>query len=488
MSAAPGTMPEIVPETWASRWQGPGGYREALTVGAPLMVSMGSMTLMQFTDRVFLGRHSVAEIAASVPAGITSFLFLGFFMGVASCVSVLVAQYAGACRPERVGPALWQGVWFSLAAAAVLAGLAFLGGPLFAWAGHPEQVRALEADYFFILTLGGGFMILSTTLSSYFSGLEKTVPVMLVNLAGAALNIPLDYALIFGKWGAPELGIHGAALATGAGSAFTCRLFIALILRSPEARARHKIAALPRPDREMRARLLRIGLPAGVQFFLDILALTGFSLLVGRLGMVELSATNIAFSINSLTYLPVIGLSIAASILVGRSQGQKRPDIAQRATGNILRLSLAWMWAVGLLFVLLPGPLLDLFETTPGLAQLPGDPAFADIREAGVVLLRYVALYSLIDGVSIVYFGALKGAGDTRFVMLTMLAASVGVLILPVWLLVETGTGGLHGPWLCLTAYIAALALSFALRFRSGTWRRIQVIEDTPRAKDRACP
>lgn len=121
--------------TWADRWHGPGGYREALVIGTPLMVSMGSYTLMQFTDRVFLGRHSVAEIAASVPAGITSFLFQGFFMGVASCVSVLVAQYAGACRPERVGPALWTGVWFSLAASAILAGLAFLGGPLFTWAG-----------------------------------------------------------------------------------------------------------------------------------------------------------------------------------------------------------------------------------------------------------------------------------------------------------------------------------------------------------------
>ncbi|MBA4357676.1 MAG: MATE family efflux transporter [Desulfovibrio sp.] len=473
---------------WPSHWHGPGGYREALQIGAPLMVSMGSSTLMQFTDRVFLGRHSVAEIAAAVPAGIASFLFLGFFMGVASCVGVLVAQYVGACRPERVGPALWQGVWFSLASAVLLAGLAFLGGPLFAWAGHPAAVRGLETDYFFILTLGSGFAVLATALSGYFSGLGRTVPVMLVNLAGAAANIPLDYALIFGRWGAPELGIRGAAMATVAGSAITCLLFLALILCSPEARKRHKIATLPRPEPEMLRRLLRIGLPAGVQFFLDILALTGFSLLVGRLGMVELSATNIAFSINSLTYLPVIGLSIAASILVGRSQGQGRPDIAQRATGNILRLSLGWMWAMGLIFVLLPGPLLDLFETTPGVAPLPGDPAFAEIRSAGVVLLRYVALYSLIDGISIVYFGALKGAGDTRFVMLTMLAASLGVLILPTWALVATGIGGLHGPWLCLTAYIAVLALTFALRYRGGTWRHIKVIEDVPRAENGACP
>jgi MATE family multidrug resistance protein len=335
-------------------------------------------------------------------------------------------------------------------------------------------------DYYRILTLGSGFMVLSTVLSAYFSGLGRTVPVMLVNLAGAALNVPLDYALIFGTWGAPEMGIRGAALATVAGSAFSCLLFVWLLLRSPSTAKRHNFATL-RLEPEMLWRLLRIGTPAGVQFFLDILAITGFSLLVGRLGMVELSATNIALSINSLTYLPVIGMSIAVSILVGRSQGQRRPDIAQRATRSVLRLSLGWMWVVSLAFVLLPGPLLDLFETTPGVASLPGDPPFSATRDMGVLLLRYVALYSLIDGISIVYFGALKGAGDTRFVMWTMFVASIGVLILPAWYLVQAGIGGIHAPWLCLTAYIVVLASAFSLRFRTGKWRLVKVIEDSPK-------
>lgn len=461
------------------RWGGPGGYGEALEVGAPLMVSMGSFTLMQFTDRVFLGRHSVAEIAASVPAGLASFLFISFFMGLASCVSVLVAQYHGACRPARIGPALWQGVWFSLASGLLLAGLAFLGGPLFDWAGHPQEVRDMEADYFRILTLGGGFTVLATALSAYFSGLGRTVPVMLANLAGAALNVPLDYALIFGAFGAPELGIRGAGIATVAGGAFSCLIFALMLALSPEARTRHNLAQL-RPEGDMLWRLARIGTPSGVQFFLDILAITGFSLLIGRMGMVELSATNIAFSINSLTYLPIVGMSIAASILVGRSQGQGRPDLARRATGSILRLSQAWMWLVGMIFVLAPGPLLDLYRTTPGTELMTDGPAFADIRAMGVVLLRYVAVYSLIDGISIVLFGTLKGAGDTRYVMITILIASLCVLIGPTWLLVDRGFGGIHGPWLCLTAYIATLAASFALRYKSGKWAHIQVIEAAP--------
>jgi len=470
----------------SSRWEGPGGYREALSIGAPLVVSMGSTTIMQFTDRVFLGWYSVSAIAAAVPAGLASFLFLSFFMGAGSCVSVLVAQYSGACRPERVGPALWQGLWFSAFASVVLICLAFLGQPLFALAGHPAQVQRLEVEYFFLLTLGGGFVILSTVLSSYFSGLGQTVPVMLVSLAGAAVNIPLDYALIFGFWGAPEMGIRGAAIATVLGSVFSCVLYVWLIVRSPLARARHNLVPA-RPDWDMLRRLMRVGLPAGAQFFLDMLALTGFLLLVGRLGMVELSATNIAFSINGLTYLPVIGMSIAASILVGRSQGQGRPDIAERATGSVLRLALGWMWGVSLVFVLLPGPLFDLFAPGLDVLRVPGDPSFADIRETGVVLLRYVALYSLIDGVSVIYFGALKGAGDTRFVMLTMLVASIGVLIVPTWTVVQLGVGGVHGPWLCLTAYIVLLAAAFALRFKSGKWRRINVIENARKSDEPLC-
>jgi len=322
--------------TLRERWEGPCGCREVLVVGAPMMVSMGSTTLMQFTDRMFLGQHNVNELAAAVPGGIASFLAVAFFMGLVSCVGVLAAQYHGACRPERVGAALWQGVWVSLASGIVLAALAGLGGPLFELAGHPLSVRGMEVDYFRILTLGGGFFVLSTALSGYFSGLGRTVVVMVVNLAGAAVNIPLDYAFIFGRFGAPELGIKGAAIATVLGSVVSCLLFV-LLLCAPEAEARHRVRSAWRLEPDMLLRLLRIGLPAGVQFFLDIMAITGFLLLVGRLGLVALSATNIAFSINGLTYLPVIGLSIAASILVGRSQGQGRPDLARRATGRRTR-------------------------------------------------------------------------------------------------------------------------------------------------------
>jgi putative efflux protein, MATE family len=459
------------------RWGGVCGCREVLTVGAPLMISMGSTTLMQFTDRVFLGRHDVLELAAAVPGGIVSFLAVAFFMGVATCVGVLVAQYHGACRPERVGAALWAGVWFSLFSGLALCGLAWLGVPLFRLAGHPLSVQGMEAEYFRILTLGGGFIVLSTALSGYFSGLGRTVAVMAVNLIGAAANIPLDYALIFGRLGAPELGITGAAIATVAGSAISCLLF-GLLLLAPEAESRHRVRSAWRLDTEMLARLMKIGLPAGVQFFLDIMALSGFSLLVGRMGLVALSATNIAFSINGLTYLPVIGLSIAVSILVGRSQGQGRPDRARRATGNALFLALVWMIAVGLVFLLAPGPLLDLFRSAAGgAAPGAGEPSFAEIRAMGVVLLRYVALYSLADAVSLVFFGALKGAGDTRFVMYAILVASVGVLILPTWYVVDRGMWGIHGPWLALSAYICFLAACFGLRFMGGAWARRRVIE-----------
>lgn len=456
------------------RWEGVCGCREVLTLGAPLMISMGSATLMQFTDRVFLGRHDVLELAAAVPGGIVSFLAVSFFMGVATCVGVLVAQYHGACRPARVGAALWAGVWFSLASGVVLAVLAGLGGPLFALAGHPQSVQGMETEYYRILTLGGVFVVLSTALSGYFSGLGRTVPVMAVNLIGAAANIPLDYALIFGRLGAPEMGITGAAIATVAGGALSCLLFV-LLLFAPEAESRHHVRSAWRLDREMLARLMSIGLPAGAQFFLDILALAGFSLLVGRMGLVALSATNIAFSINGLTYLPVIGLSIAVGILVGRSQGQGRPDRARRATGNALFLALSWMVAVGLVFLLAPGPLLDLFQSAGNGAAEGAD--FADIRAMGVVLLRYVALYSIADAVSLTFFGALKGAGDTRYIMLAILVASVGVLILPTWWVVQRGIGGIHGPWLALSAYICFLAASFWLRFQSGAWVKKQIIE-----------
>ncbi len=448
-----------------------GGFRRVFAIGLPLVASMGTTTIMQFTDRVFLGNYSLDAIAAAVPAGIAALAFLSFFIGTASYVGVFIAQYTGASRPERVGAALWQGIWFCLLSGLVTAGCASLAGPLFALAGHAPTVAAQEETYFRILMLGGVFGILDAALSGFFSGRGLTRVVMLVNLAGAVLNVPLDYALIYGACGFPEMGMAGAALATVAGGAVSTVLFGLLIFTRANEQAFRVRSALA-PDRELFGRLMRYGLPGGVQFFLDIFAFTFFVFLVGRIGRAELAATNIVFSINALAFLPMVGFSMAASIMVGQALGANDPDAAHRDTMRTLRLTLGYMTAVALVFIFLPGPFLALFR--PRDLEASG---YAAIVASGVALLRFVAVYSVFDAVGMILFGALKGAGDSRYLMWAMGGAATVVMIVPTYVAVECFGAGVYTAWVFLTAYIVVLAGLMHLRYRGGKWRAMRVIE-----------
>jgi len=458
----------------------PGGYRDVLRVSLPLVMSMASITLMQFTDRLFLGHYSLEAIAAATPAGILSFLFLSFFMGTGEYVSVFIAQYTGMGRPRRVGDAMWQGIWFALGSGALLAIGALLGPWLFSLAGHPPAVREMEEVYFRILMLGNGMVVLQAVLGCFYSGRGVTRPVMLVNLFGACVNIPLDYAMINGLHVAgltilPEMGIAGAALATVISWAVMLAAFAWLVFRKKNEERFGMRSALGF-DRELFGRLMRYGVPGGVHFFVDIFAVTFFIFMVGRLGTEALAATNVVFALNTIAFLPMIGFSIGVSVLVGQALGADDPDNAHRAAMNTLHMTLAYMALMAAVFLLLPGQLASWFR--------PADmspAAYAPIRGVAVLLLRLVALYSFFDALAMIFYGALKGAGDTRFVMLAMVSLALGLIVVPVYVAIEVLHTGILPPWIMFTVYIVGLAMTLGYRYKNGAWRSMRVVGEWER-------
>jgi MATE family multidrug resistance protein len=447
-----------------------GGYREVLVVGLPLVASMVSGTVMQFTDRMFLAHHSLEALAASLSGSITNFVFMAFFVGVASYVNVFVAQYTGAGQPGNVGAALWQGLWFSLLAGVALALLSLPGGWIFALAGHAPEIQEMEVAYYRILCWGSGLAVLGMCLSTFYSGRGLTRTVAVVNMIGAALNIPLDYALINGAWGFPALGIRGAGIATVTAWGVTALLFAALVFtRGNEAR--FGVRSRWRPDRELFARLMRFGLPGGAQLFLDVFGFTVFILLIGRLGTTELAASNLVFSLDHFAFMPMVGLHIAIETLVGQALGAGDPGRAEEVTRSALHLALAWALSLAAVFLLIPEPLVAAFR--------PADmtPAqYAPVMTMGSLLLVVVAFYTLFDGVALVHFGALKGAGDTGFVMLCQSVCSLLLQVLPVWLLVEVLGWGVYWCWGTLAVSLAVLALAARLRYAGGRWKAMSVI------------
>ncbi|WP_243544653.1 MATE family efflux transporter [Pseudodesulfovibrio tunisiensis] len=459
---------------FVKRWSAPGGYREALAIGLPLVVSMASHMVMTTTDRIFLGNYSMDALAAALPAGVMNFLFVSFFLGVVEYAAVFVAQYTGAGRPERVGASLWQALWFCLPAYLILILFGLNSHILFELVGHASEVRELEEVYYSILCYGGGPYLIGVALACFFSGRGMTKPVMLVNLGGAILNVPLDYCLINGVGPFPELGIRGAGIATVGGFVFSALCFALLVFRKRNEKT-FKVWSGWRFDPELFRRFLRFGLPGGVQFFLDMFAVSFFVFMVGRIGTVELAASNIGMTLDNVAYLPMVGMSIAVSVMVGQAMGKKSPESAAYATTSVLHIAWVYMGGVGVLLLVFPDFFIEIFRTR-GMS----DAEFAPILELGRVLLRYVAGFTLLDAVCIIHAGALKGAGDTRFIMWSIGLSSIFGMVLPLTLLYMAGYHSVHVPWACLYAYVVLLMCVLRYRYVKGPWRRMQVIEDEP--------
>ena len=213
-----------------NRWTEEGGYKQLLGVAVPLILSTAAWSVQHFVDRMFLSWYSSEAIAAATPAGVLNFSIMSLFIGTASYVSTFVAQYYGAKRYHRIGPILWQGVYISILGEFFLISLIPLAAPLFDLIGHDQLVRSNEVIYFKILCLGGGPIIASSAMAGFFAGRGNTWPIMWVNLTATLVNIVMDYVLIFGNWGSPEMGIKGAGIATALSQVFAFFAYAVLIL------------------------------------------------------------------------------------------------------------------------------------------------------------------------------------------------------------------------------------------------------------------
>jgi len=457
------------------RWSRPYGYREVLGISLPLVASMGAFTVMQFTDRIFLAHYSVNAIAAALPAGIASFTFISFFMGVGNYTNAFVAQYSGAEAYHRIGAVLWQGIWFSIFSGLLLALLYAVSGNIFRLIGHSPQVRSLEVAYFNILTLGAGLVVAGSTMACFYTGRGLTWTVMAVHMAGAAINIPLDYCLINGAGPFPEMGIQGAAIATVTAQG-TIVLTLGLLIFSKKNRGRFGTWKHRGFDSQLFGRLMRYGVPSGVQFFLEVFGFTFFVQMLGRLGDLELAASNIVLSIEALAFMPMVGFHIGNATLVGHAIGRRQPEGGVEATTSALHITLAYTIPLAVVFIWMPEPLLALFQSGGVTTH-----QYREIMDLGVILMRFVAVFCFFDALNLIYSGAIKGAGDTRFIMWTIGAVCLGMMIVPVYVAVEIFRAGVFTVWAFASAYACALGIAFMLRYRHGAWKRMRVIEEMPR-------
>ncbi len=468
------------------RWAGPDGCLEVLMLSLPLIISVGSFTIQMFVDRVFLARYHPDAMAGASMASALFWTIFSLSFGVATYSNTFVAQYYGAKRPERIGSAIWQSIHFSVVAGLLLMVLSPLAPHIFPLFKHDPAVMEHEITYFRYICFGAVFQLISVSLTSFYTGRRKNMILMIVRVIANLVNILADYVLIFGHFGFPRMGVVGAVWGTIIASGLSMVIFFILFML-PENRRQYASLAGWRPERDLLRRLIRYGTPNGVQYFLDGLAFTIFIILVGRIGKNELAASAMAFQINTLAFLPMVGMGIAITTMVGNAIGDNKPERGAYATWSAAIVAFTCMTLMGLGFILVPDWFMMPYRPpamTPENMQLYVDLAqqhdqFPKIAEMVVVLLRFVAFYCLFDTGNVIFAAALKGAGDTRFIMWVSLTLHWVVMVIPAYIVYRLDLG-LYALWGCLTGFVVLLAIAFLLRFLQGKWKTMRVIETPP--------
>ncbi len=439
------------------------GLHEISHLALPIIASMASATVAGFVDTWMVALVGTAEIAAAMPAGITAYTLTAFPLGVTQCVSTFAAQALGRGEPREGAAYAWQGLHLSL-----LVGLgSFLLWPAAPWFfslfGHEPEVVALEVMYFRVRLWAIGISVAVGALNGFFYGVHRPRVPLWAMVIDNIVNIVLCYVLIFGKWGAPALGLKGAALAF----VFSFAMQLAVLFGAFISSWSHKEFSTRttwRPAWLQLRQLLHIGWPAGMQSAIDVLGWgVLIVLLVGRFGKEQLAASNIAIQYMTISFMPGIGLAQALTALVGRYIGAGKTEVAIQRVYEGMMLALSYMTLMGLMYLTLRGPFIAFFNSD------------ARVIQAGKDILMCVAVFQLFDAMNFTFAGALRGAGDTHWTAGLIAVLSV-CLFAPLTLAAVAFTNLQSlGPWLAGTIYSIVLGLALWWRFAHGKWREIDI-------------
>lgn len=448
-----------------------GNVFECLGMMAPLVVAMAASAVNQFADRLFLSQYSDEALEASLPGGMLGWFFICLVMCTVSYAGTFVSQFKGAGRRRDAVRALSQGVWLSLLSTPVFLATIPAGRFVFTAFGHAPAIVEAETEYFNVMMLGAPLNVLAAVLGGYFAGIGKTRITGAASIAGNISNILFDWLFVFGNLGCPEGGIAGAAWGSVAATGVTCIASIAMLARDKTFRgALNSSRAALAPDRALSWRILRFGAPNGLQVSLDCLTFTVFVMTTGRLDPMSLAVSNVVFTINHLSFAPLTGMNQAASVMVGNAMGAKDTEGAVRAGWS----SVAVSWIYFTLFA--------VFVATCGdwmMGIFHGGEAssfdLAGFKALGKKLLWILVAWGYFDATDIVLAGAMKGAGDTKFIMIAFIAISTFIWM-PLFLAVAAIWPGIVPMWLTMPVYCFLNALVILSRWMRGKWKYINLI------------
>ncbi|WP_412563739.1 MATE family efflux transporter [Thalassobius sp. MITS945101] len=430
--------------------------KNILTLGLPLIGSHVAQFSINMTDTVMLGWYDVEVLAAQVIAGTVFFVLFILGSGFAFAVMPMVAEAEAAGEGAQVRRVTRMAIWASLLYSVVAVPVMLLAEPILLLAGQTPEVARLAADYLLI----NGWSIIPALLvmvfKSYLSALERAGVVLWVTLAAVLINVVVNYALIFGNWGFPEMGIEGAAVASLIVNIASMLLLGAYLhWVTPE----HEVfSRFWRADWEAFRAVTRLGWPMGLTSLAEVGLFAASSVMMGWLGTLPLAAHGIALQITALTFMVHLGLSNAATVRAGRAVGRRSMGDLRLGAKLVTSLSAGFAALTLVVFLVFPEPLLALFLS-------PEDPQRDVVIALGVPLLAAAGLFQFADAAQALALGVLRGVQDTK-VPMVMAAISYWVIGVPVSYVMGfvLGWGGV-GVWAGLAVGLACAGVLLMGRF-----------------------
>ncbi len=385
--------------------------RATLALGLPLIGSQVAQILITLTDTIMIGWYGVAELAAVALGGSYFHTVLIVGMGFALAVTPLVAAAAAQEDSVQVRRVTRMGLWLALVFSAAMMPLFVFCEPILRALGQEATVSANTRSYLDIAGWALWPSLMFLVLRSHLSALEHTRIVLLATLAAVALNVGLNYLLIFGNFGLPEMGLRGAAWASIASNTLIFMILALYATRKQGLREYTLFARFWRPDWEAFIQVFRLGWPIALTLLAESALFMASMLMMGWVDELTLAAHGIALQITALTFMVHVGLSTAATVRAGRAWGVKDFASLRLAAIAALILSGIMVAATMVVFVTLPAPLVSAFVG-------PDDPLRDQIIAIGVGLLMVSALFQLADAAQVMALGLLRGVQDTRVPMI----------------------------------------------------------------------
>ena len=431
--------------------------KQTISLATPIIIGQLGHMMMGVVDSIMVGKIGAAPLAAaSISNGIfIIILILGY--GISMAISPLVAKHYGAKEFEKCGVVLRLGLIVNIITSFILFAALFFVADIIAYLNQPQEI--IEQSIKYTKTLGWSMIpvMLFQTYRQYAEGLSIMRPAMVVTLTANIINIFANWVFIFGNLGMPAFGLVGAGIATFFSRVFMAISLIWFVSSSKRFKPFDPTLHFKKIDWSIMKKILQIGLPSGFQYFFEVSAFAGSSIIIGWIGTNALAAHHIALNLASITYMFALGVSAAATVRVGNAVGLKNREKIRNAGFSAILMGASVMGFFGIMFIIFR----NIFPTF----------YIADINviEIAASLLIIAAFFQIFDGTQAVGLGILRGIADVKApTVITFLA--YWVVGLPVgYILGFNFDMGVQGVWIGLSVALAisALSLSFRFNFRS---------------------